>query len=370
MISQTENTMRLLLIAVGLVATVLAGSEEDPFLAFTRQFGKHYTKATEMITRRDIFLANYEQMLQHNARYEAGQETWAKKVYEDMDLTEAEWADKYLNGIPAYDNNTVFLDSLHPDMLTKLASQEPSPREFSWVSSGAVSSVKNQAQCGSCAAFSAIATLESCFFLATGVMDDDLSEQHLLDCAFNHYVNDNSGSWGAFGCDGAWPQAYYDWLLTKGPWNQEEASYPYTSGQSGQVTSCRPSTGGFHTTAMVTGMYNKWYTVEDEMETVVRTNPLSTTLQATSNWGGYSHGVLNDPTCCNQSTDPNCRMNLNHAILVVGYGHDAASGLDYWLIKNSWGKTWGENGYLKLKRGTGHCGVGTLHQTIPYCKKA
>jgi Papain family cysteine protease len=360
--------MRLLLVAAALVASALAS--EDHFLDFTREFGKRYTKAAEMIKRRDIFLANYEKMVQHNARYEAGLETWAMKVYEDMDLTEEEWADKYLSGLPAYDNNTVFLEDLHPDMLTKLENQEPGLKEFSWVSSGAVSSVKNQAQCGSCAAFSAVGAIESCFYLATGVMFDDLSEQHLLDCAFNHYYNDNSGSWGAFGCDGAWPQAYLDWLLTKGPWNQKEQSYPYTSGSSGQVTSCHPTTGGFHTAAMVTGMYNKWYTNENDMEAVVMINPTSTSLQATNNWGGYSHGVLNDPACCNQNTDPNCRMNLNHAILVVGFGHDAATGLDYWLIKNSWGKTWGENGYLKLKRGTGHCGVGTLHHTIPYCKKA
>jgi C1A family cysteine protease len=114
-------------------------------------------------------------------------------------------------------------------------------------------------------------------------------------------------------------------------------------------------------------MYNKWYTEENEMETVMMTNPVVTSLEATHNWGGYSHGVLDDHSCCEQNTNPNCRWKLNHAILVVGYGTDADSGLDYWLIKNSWGSSWGEEGFLKLKRGTGHCGVGTLHQTIPYC---
>jgi hypothetical protein len=65
----------------------------------------------------------------------------------------------------------------------------------------------------------------------------------------------------------------------QGPWNQEEKSYPYTSGSTGQVTACRPSTGGFHTSAVVSGMYNKWYTNENEMETVVMTAPTVTSLQ-------------------------------------------------------------------------------------------
>merc|ERR1712180_237569 len=56
---------------------------------------------------------------------------------------------------------------------------------------------------------------------------------------------------------------------------------------------------------------------------------------------------------------------LNHAVLVVGYGRQ--SGQDYWLIKNSWGRSWGENGFVKVKKGTGHCGVGSLHQTVPTC---
>ena len=83
-----------------------------------------------------------------------------------------------------------------------------------------------------------IGAIESCYAINHDHMDDDLSEQHILDCAYNHFIADESGNWGAFGCEGAWPNAYVDWLMG-GEMNQEEAAYPYTSGKTGEVGSCR-----------------------------------------------------------------------------------------------------------------------------------
>merc|ERR1719319_828165 len=104
---------------------------------------------------------------------------------------------------------------------------------------------------------------------------------------------------------------------------------------------------------MVTGFTNKWYTNENDMENMLQINPVVTAVSATNNWGSYGGGVLDDNLCCNAATDSQCVYNLNHAVLVVGYG--TQGGQDYWLIKNSWGTSWGESGYFKLKRGTGHC---------------
>ena len=67
--------------------------------------------------------------------------------------------------------------------------------------------------------------------------------------------------------------------MVQGPWNQEERNYPYTSGSTGQVTNCHPASAGFHTSAMVSGMYNKWYTNENDMEAVVMVSPTVTSLQ-------------------------------------------------------------------------------------------
>jgi len=355
--------MRILLL-LSLFGASLCSSD-DAFLSFVKEFKKGYKSLDEFNSRRAIFDKNHKDMLEHNKRYAAGEETWWQKVVEDMDLTEEEWMAKRTGGLPNIDDSTVFTDTLDERIVAKMEELGPAPRKFSWVDQGMVSSVKNQGQCGSCAAFSVMGAVESCFSI-NGDPVDDLSEQHILDCAYNHYVNDEYGSWGAFGCDGAWPNAYVDWLMN-GKYNQEESSYPYRSGNSGVVYGCNPSSNGYHTNSQVTGMYNRWYPDEMEMENTVQMNPVSTSVSATNNWSRYGGGVLDDRSCCNAASDSNCVYNLNHAILVVGYGHDSSSGLDYWIIKNSWGGRWGESGYVRLKKGTGHCGVGSLHQTLPYC---
>ena len=76
---------------------------------------------------------------------------------------------------------------------------------FSWVDEGIVTSVKNQGNCGSCTAFAVTGSIESCYIRKTGQFVDDLSEQFLVDCAYNYDVD----GFGAYGCEGAWPQAYY-----------------------------------------------------------------------------------------------------------------------------------------------------------------
>merc|ERR1719297_628730 len=98
----------------------------------------------------------------------------------------------------------------------------------------------------------------------------------------------------------------------------------------------------------MTGLWNKWHTTEDEMKELVFQAPVATTVYA-SYFGDYGGGVYEDSRCCEADSDPNCIWTLNHEVAVIGYGHE--SGKDYWLVKNSWGKWWGDNGYIKIKRG-------------------
>jgi len=347
------------LIAFALLGCALAS--EEAFFGFTTQFGKSYRNAGEMMKRQAIFAANYENMLEHNRRFAAGEETWSQKMHEDMDLAAHEFVAKKAGGLPHYDAETVFTNTLDERIEMALAAQGERAKDFSWVTSGKVSSVKDQGQCGSCAAFAAMGAIESCTAISAGKMANDLSEQHILDCAYNHVVNDASGSWGAYGCDGAWPQAYIDWITGENTYLQEESGYPYTSGRSGDVGACNPSSSNYNKDFMVSGMQNKWFTDEDDMEGLITMNPIITAVQVTNGWGGYNGGILDASDCCNAATDSSCVYNLNHAVLVVGYGSN------YWLVKNSWGTRWGENGFFKIKRGTGHCGIGSLHQTVPYC---
>jgi len=337
----------------------------DPFIEFGQEQGRKYDSPAEFMARREVFQANYDSMLQHNARYEAGEESWSRKVTPYYDWTQEEWVAAFASGLPEYDETTEFVDEIDDSYLERLAEVRLSgaPDEWNWVSQGAMSSVKNQGQCGSCAAFAVVAILETCFWMQRNVMFDDLSEQHIVSCANEHYVQDSDGNWGAFGCDGAWPNAYMDWIVNNNNGNiQTEAAYPYK-----HVTgTCRPHTGGDFPNGKVTGFYNKWNTNEAEMKELVYINPVTTSIQATY-LGDYHSGVYNDNRCCEQATDSQCKYNLNHEVTIVGWGHDSKSGLDYWLVKNSWHTSFGENGYFKIKRGTGHCGVGSLHFTSAYC---
>eukprot|EP00091_Calanus_sinicus_P003321 TRINITY_DN1348_c0_g1_i1.p1 TRINITY_DN1348_c0_g1~~TRINITY_DN1348_c0_g1_i1.p1 ORF type:complete len:355 (+),score=118.11 TRINITY_DN1348_c0_g1_i1:102-1166(+) len=351
--------MRSLFILSALIGFAFAN---DAFIKFAKDFGKKYTETKEFNLRREIFLNNYQEMLEHNARYEAGEVSWSRKVTEFYDLTYDEFVVARGLGMPQYDETTKFEDIEDPAYMEQLEKiKGTAPAEWSWVAQGGVTSVKNQKQCGSCAAFATIAVIDTCYWQATGNMYDDLSEQHLVDCAAGHYFYDNDGAWGAFGCDGAWPPAYFDWLVNNnGGRTQTESSYPYEASDH----HCRGSSSGNYNGAHVTGQYNKWDTTEEAMKDLVYLNPVTTTILATY-LGDYDQGIYDDNRCCDQATDSSCKYNLNHEITVVGYGTE--HGKDYWLIKNSWGTRFGENGYFKIKRGTGHCGVGRLHYNSAYC---
>lgn len=346
-----------------ILTTVIGGALAilDPFVQFAEDHNKQYNTRAELVQRRAIFENNHQDMLEHNVKFESGEVSWSRQVTPYYDLTIEEFT-SIRTGLPKYDNTTFEdkIDQAYLDRLNEVSGKSPS--EWSWVSQGAMSSVKNQGTCGSCAAFATIAILETCFWSQRGVMYDDLSEQHLVDCANGHYYQDSEGWWGAFGCVGAWPPAYMDFLMTQSNgYTQAEAAYPYTASDG----TCRAQQSGYFTQAQVTGQYNKWYTNEAEMKDLVYINPVTTSLQATY-LGDYHTGIYDDSRCCEQATDSNCRNNLNHEVTVVGYG--SQGGKDYWLCKNSWGSSFGENGYFKIKRGTGHCGVGSLHFTSAYCK--
>jgi len=335
----------------------------DPFLLFKNQHGKQYKSLAEYKLRRSIFMDNFEKMKAHNARFAEGKESWYMKVNPFYDLTQEEFTSAFVSGIPSYDKDSVFEDTIDEAFQQKVKAAGAAPDSFSWVDEGGVSPVQNQAQCGSCAAFATVATLESCFGINNGYFDD-LSEQHIVSCANGHVVNDGVGSWGAYGCDGAWPIAYMDWIINyNGGKIQTEASYPYTSG-NGNTGSCHPASNGDYS-GTITGVNNQWFVDENQVKNVIPISPVTTTILAANGLFGYGGGVLEDPSCCDAVYDSDCVYNLNHEVTIVGYGNE--SGKDFWLIKNSWGAGWGDRGFFKIKRGTGHCGVASLHFLASTC---
>jgi len=356
--------MRVTIVLCAVLGLTMATT--DSFMKFAKDHAKQYKSQAEVELRRAIFEANYASMVAHNERFAAGEETWTRKVTPHYDQTEEEFQAAFIHGLPAYDKDTVFVDHVDEDYAKMLEKKRvnAAPEEWNWVTEGGVTSIKNQGQCGSCADFAVISIVETCFWQQTGELFDDLSEQHLLDCGYGYNFVDEEGTWGAYGCDGAWPQAYMDWLEKKnGGLVQTETSYPYQAA----VYGCNPKDGGDYTKAKVTGQYNVWNTNEADMKELVYVSPMTTSIQA-SYLGDYSGGIYNDQRCCEQITDPNCKYTLNHEVTVVGYGVE--NGMDYWLVKNSWDTWFGEEGYFKIKRGTGHCGIGALHYQAAQCEKA
>lgn len=349
--------MRAIVVLSAIVGVSLAS--EASFLSFAKTHNKKYATVEEYEKRREIFKANYEDMLRHNAQYEAGEVSWWKKVTEFYDMTHQEWLDMMRLAMPPLDKS-LMVDTVDVEMEERIAAKA-APSEWSWVDQNAVTSIKNQKQCGSCAAFAAVAAADTCLYFASNTLFDDLSEQHLMDCANNHFYADNVGNWGAFGCDGAWPQAYYDWIVTKNDGRLEkESCEPYQA----HDRTCNDDDSCNYMGAHLTGFYNKWYTNEEEMKEIVYAGPVATTVYA-SYFGDYAGGVYEDSRCCEASSDPNCIWTLNHEVAIVGYGTEG--GKDYWLVKNSWGTGWGMDGYMKIKRGSGHCGIGNQHIIQPYC---
>jgi len=193
-----------------------------------------------------------------------------------------------------------------------------------WRQQGAVTGVKNQGGCGSCWSFSTTGVLEGAYQRKYNSLPN-YSEQQLLDCC-------GSKGYQCQGCNGAWPEWALNYVAAAGI--VSESSYAYT----GAVGTCKTTAG---TKILASPAYNMLATGDiGSLKTAVGKAPVSVCLDAT-NWSFYKSGVFS-----------NCNLTpLNHAVLLIGYEDSGA-----WIVKNSWGTTWGEAGYIRLAGGN-TCGI-------------
>jgi len=204
---------------------------------------------------------------------------------------------------------------------------------------GIITSPKNQMSCGSCAAFAATSVHETCLAKAgTPFSGLDLSEQQLVDCGYDPNNGMN-------GCNGAYITAYPKWMAANGANGvSHEAQYPYLDTEP--YLTCKANkfwnTGSKFTKAVV-----DYQCTEDNLKKLVyKYGAVETGIYAsTPSFGNYKSGVYNG---CTSSS-------INHAVTVVGYGNE--NGMDYWIVKNSWGASWGDKGYIKMYRGNRQCGI-------------
>ncbi|KAI4383339.1 hypothetical protein MLD38_009189 [Melastoma candidum] len=208
------------------------------------------------------------------------------------------------------------------------------PSTMDWRKKGAVTPIKNQQQCGCCWAFSAVAAVEGIHQISTGKLVS-LSEQELVDCDI-HGVDQ--------GCQGGWMDSAFQFVKSHGL--TTEASYPY-KGVDGKCNIKEEANAAVH----ITGYQDVPANSETSLLKAAANQPVSVAIDAGDfNFQFYSSGVFTGP----------CGTELDHGVAVVGYGTDT-DGTKYWLVKNSWGAEWGEQGYIRMQRDVsakeGLCGI-------------
>ncbi|KAI5447812.1 hypothetical protein KIW84_015312 [Lathyrus oleraceus] len=260
------------------------------------EYGRTYTNSYEMEKRFQIFKNNLEYIENFN---NAGNKSYSLGLNQFSDLTTEEFMASYTrNKVPSQ----LFTSKMISNTILFNVNDQV-PTNFDWRQQGAVTDVKQQGTCGCCWAFTAVAAVEGIVKIKTGNLIS-LSQQQLLDCDPN-----------SRGCTDGNVHTAYEYII------QNHAQI------------------------------NNWKDVtsndEEQLQQAVVQQPISALIAVGEEFHAYKGGIYSG----------SCGKFINHAVTIIGYGE--SEGMKYWLIKNSWGKGWGENGYMRILREgdgtTGHC---------------
>ncbi|CAK8694596.1 pro-cathepsin H-like [Clavelina lepadiformis] len=301
--------------------------EVTAFKSWMVQHKKSYANIEEEEQRLMNFVQNYQAAKEHNGQ----SHSWKKELNAFSDMSFKEFSRLYLmqsQNCSATDRNGHQL------------SGEAPPEHKDWREEGKfVTPVKNQGECGSCWTFSTTGCMES----ATAIHSSDhklytFSEQQLIDCA---------QAFDDHGCNGGLPSHAFEYIhYNKGLMTEKD--YPYKA--VGGDCKFKPADA----TGFVKSVVNITMGSETEIKDAVAfQNPVSVAFEVIAGFKDYKTGVYSSKLC---GTSPD---QVNHAVLAVGYGVDANTGMKYWIIKNSWGPDWGMNGYFLMERDVNMCGVST-----------
>jgi cathepsin L len=298
---------------------------------FKAAHGKFYSVSEESY-RRAIWEKNVKFVESHNAQHSLGKKSFSVKMNKFGDMTNQEFVAQ-MNGF----NKTRTMVQSNEGSKYLAPANVKIPDSVDWRTQGYVTPIKDQGQCGSCWAFSAIASLEGQHFKASKSLTS-LSEQNLVDC---------SRKFGNMGCDGGLMDQAFQYIKANKGIDTED-SYPYTA-EDGRCK-FKPTTVG----ATCTGFTDITSGDEDALANAIATiGPISVAIDASQDsFQFYSKGIYSDENCSSQE--------LDHGVTAVGYGTQG-SGKDFYIVKNSWGTSWGDQGYIMMARNQDNmCGIATM----------
>ena len=298
---------------------------------------KTYNSTVELYLRFNTFLKNYNKIMMFNNI----EKSHYLRINKFFDLTEDEFNEQYCSCFKKTLKNKLYLSKTDCS-LDKKQNINDLPESVDWRLKNAVTPIKNQGNCGSCWSFSATGAIEGAWAIKYDQLYS-LSEQQMIDC---------SRSYGNFGCQGGEMESAFKYAIDYPLCTEEDNPYYAENKECINNPKCTP----------VVNVTSCSYLIPNDqqhLKEVVFKQPVSVAIEADASiFQFYQGGVI---------TDKSCGTNLNHGVLIVGYGIE--NDTPYWLIKNSWGKDWGDNGYVKILRSDdtndkGICGI-AMDSSIP-----
>ncbi|XP_053290825.1 procathepsin L [Pleuronectes platessa] len=332
--------MKLLLVVAAALAVVSCANDSvvDPeFHAWKLKFERSYSSPSEEAEHMQIWLRNREAVLEHNAMADQSNSSYRLGMTNFADMEPEEFTRNFSSG-------SFNASRPRQHFVSKLlhAIGQHLPQSMDWRAHGLVTSVKDQKKCA--CDWPSVHDVSFCGNCTTGSLEGQhfkttqnlvsLSEQQLVDC---------SEKYGSSGCHGGSVEAAFKYIMAYGGIEMKD-TYKYVAQK--QTCSSHPD----KIIATCSDYQDVLKNDEQALKVAVATiGPISVGIDASlASFRNYESGVYDESDCSSTFA--------NHYALVVGYGKE--NGKDYWLVKNSWGTAWGEEGYIKMKRDSGNqCGI-------------